>query len=142
MAIGTIVSDPGPIESASGVAAAIMAMEVIRIGLRRIGQASKSASLTPIPCLHRSFVKSTSRIEFFLTIPMRSINPIILYRFSELWLKNRKRKAPVTLKGKISLAGWLYQGNSVRLSVSADNYVKPAQEPAKANGYQEEVIPF
>ena len=50
--------------------------------------------------------------------------------------------AIIAAGGKISLAGWLYQGNSVRLSVSADNYVKPAQEPAKANGYQEEVIPF
>ena len=50
--------------------------------------------------------------------------------------------------GKVSIAGWNYN-DTVRLVLSADTYVKPAQENAKSNGYQpqtaeelEEDIPF
>ena len=37
---GILVSAPGPIAKAGGTAAAIVAMDVMRIGLNRTGQAS------------------------------------------------------------------------------------------------------
>ena len=51
--------------------------------------------------------------------------------------------------GKMQLAGWTRQGRTgefVSFVASADTYVKPAGEPAKANGYvveeAEEDLPF
>jgi len=51
--------------------------------------------------------------------------------------------------GKMQLAGWTRQGRTgefVSFVASADTYVKPAGEPAKANGYisdeLESDIPF
>jgi len=65
--------------AAGGMAPAIVATEVIMIGRKRIGQAFKRASLTDNPPSARDWlVKSPSRIEFFLTIPMSRINPITL----------------------------------------------------------------
>ncbi len=51
--------------------------------------------------------------------------------------------------GKMQLAGWKREGRTgefVSFVASADTYVKPAGEPAKANGYvveeAEEDLPF
>lgn len=49
--------------------------------------------------------------------------------------------------GKVSIAGWLREGKNgkfVSLLLSADTYVKPAQENAKANAYVDdsEDVPF
>ena len=59
-------------------AAEIVAIEVIRMGLRRVGHAARSAGPGERPSARRWFVKSTSRIEFFLTIPMSRMMPIAL----------------------------------------------------------------
>ena len=45
--------------------------------------------------------------------------------------------------GKIQLSGWksnFGNGETVKWSASADNYVKPAQEANKANGYQKQSL--
>ena len=60
------------------MAPAMVAIEVIRIGRRRIGHASSSASWRSTPCSRIWFVKSTSRIEFFLAMPMSRISPSML----------------------------------------------------------------
>ena len=75
-AIGTLVSAPGPKASAGGTAAAMVAIEVISIGRSLMGQASISASLVDNPRFLTALVKSTSRIEFFFTIPISNIRPI------------------------------------------------------------------
>ena len=48
-AIGARVSAPGPNPKAAGTAPATVAIEVIRIGRSRIGQAVSTASRTPSP---------------------------------------------------------------------------------------------
>ena len=82
------------------------------------------------------------------------------------WIKDKKSdKAPdcrinmtldadtldaiIKAGGKMQLAGWNRQGRTgefVSFVASADSYVKPAGEPAKANGYVadelESDIPF
>ena len=78
MDIGTRTSAPGPSASAGGMAATIVAMEVIRIGRKRIGQASRMASWAFFPCSLIWLVNSTSKIEFFFTIPIRRTIPIML----------------------------------------------------------------
>lgn len=45
--------------------------------------------------------------------------------------------------GKIQLSGWnanYGKGDTVSWKASADNYVKPAQEADKANGYQKQSL--
>ena len=54
------------------------------IGRRRTGQALRSASFIPMPLSLRWFVKSTSSMEFFFTIPMSKIKPIMLKIFKDL----------------------------------------------------------
>ena len=77
-AIGRCSSAPGPIASAGGRAPAIVAVEVIRIGRSRIGHACSSASWRSVPCARIWLVKSTSRIEFFLAMPISRISPSML----------------------------------------------------------------
>ena len=67
---------------------------------------------------------------------------------SNIQLDDATIDAIVAAGGKVSLAGWNYN-DTVRLVISADTYVRPAQENAKSNGYQpqaaeelEEDIPF
>ena len=57
--------------------------------------------------------------------------------------------AIIAAGGKLQLAGWTRQGRTgefISFVASADTYVKPAGEPAKANGYiadeLESDIPF
>ena len=56
--------------------------------------------------------------------------------------------AIVAAGGKLQLAGWKREGRTgefVSFVASADTYIKPAGEPAKANGYVNELkddIPF
>ena len=61
--------------SAGGSAPAIVAIDVMRIGRSRIGQASSSASWRETPPARTWFVKSTSMIEFFFAIPTSRISP-------------------------------------------------------------------
>ena len=56
--------------------ARMMVSEVISTGRMRIGQASRSASSTLMPCSRRWLVRSTSRIEFFATRPISSTRPM------------------------------------------------------------------
>ena len=49
IAIGIRLSAPGPIANAGGIAPAIVASDVIKIGRSRMGQASVSAASTPNP---------------------------------------------------------------------------------------------
>lgn len=47
--------------------------------------------------------------------------------------------------GKMQLSGWnanYGNGDTVNWKVSADTYVKPAQEESKANGYQKQSLPL
>lgn len=67
---------------------------------------------------------------------------------SNIQLDDATIDAIVAAGGKVSLAGWKYN-DTVRLLISADTYVRPAQENAKSDGYQpqtadelEEDIPF
>ena len=67
---------------------------------------------------------------------------------SNVQLDDATIDAIVATGGKVSIAGWNYN-DTVRIVVSADTYVRPAQENAKSNGYQpqtadelDEDIPF
>ena len=77
-AIGRWSSAPGPIARAGGSAPAMVAIEVMRIGRSRTGQACRSASRRDSPRSRIWFVKSTSRIEFFLAIPISRMIPSML----------------------------------------------------------------
>jgi hypothetical protein len=70
------------------------------------------------------------------------------YRIN-LTLDENTLDAIVAAGGKLQLAGWKREGRTgefVSFVASADTYVKPAGEPAKANGYisdpDESIIPF
>ena len=63
---------------AGGIAATMVAMEVIMMGRSRIGQAVKSDSSTSLPWLRTWLVKSTSKMEFFFTIPIKRMTPMML----------------------------------------------------------------
>ena len=78
IAIGILVSPPGPMDRAGGMAAAIVEIEVIRIGRSLTGQAFRIASFASIPFARSWFVKSTRIIEFFFTSPMSRISAIKL----------------------------------------------------------------
>ena len=54
-----------------------MAIVVIRIGRRRTGPALRIASLTLMPSRTYWFVRSTSRIAFFVTRPISMTTPIM-----------------------------------------------------------------
>lgn len=67
---------------------------------------------------------------------------------SNIQLDDATIDAIVAAGGKVAIAGWNYS-DTLRIVVSADTYVRPAQENAKSNGYQpqtaeelEEDIPF
>ena len=77
-AIGRCSSAPGPMASAGGMAPAMVAIEVIRMGRSRTGQALRIASCRSTPVSRIWFVKSTSRIEFFLAMPMSRMSPSML----------------------------------------------------------------
>ena len=49
VAMGILLSAPGPKESAAGIAPAIVATDVINMGLKRMGQASRSALRGVLP---------------------------------------------------------------------------------------------
>jgi len=79
IAIGMRLSAPGPRASAGGTAAASVASEVIKIGRSLTGPAKRIASRTEKPSMNRfALVNSTSRIEFFFTMPMSRTRPIRL----------------------------------------------------------------
>ena len=79
MAMGTRLSAPGPSASAGGMAAASVASEVMRIGRRRIGPAERMASRMAMPSMkRRALQNSTSRMEFFFTMPISSTTPMRL----------------------------------------------------------------
>jgi hypothetical protein len=66
-----------------------------------------------------------------------------------LTLDSDTMDAIIKAGGKMQLAGWVRQGRTGEFTsfvASADTYVKPAGEPAKANGYVadelESDIPF
>ena len=73
---GALVSAPAPRPIAAGMSARMMVSEVITTGRMRVGQASRSASSTLMPCSRRWLVRSTSRIEFFATRPISSTRPM------------------------------------------------------------------
>ena len=61
---------------ASGVRPPIAVSEVSRIGKKRISPAFSMASSSPAPPSRSWLVKSTSRIEFLISMPTRAIMPI------------------------------------------------------------------
>jgi hypothetical protein len=80
--IGACCSAPSPRPSASGSMPNVIAAVVIRIGRRRTWPAASRASLRLMPLRWPWFAKSTSRIAFFVTSPIRNTRPIIEKMFS------------------------------------------------------------
>ena len=78
IAIGTRVSAPGPKANAGGIDATIVVNDVINIGRKRIGHAVFNASIIDTPSARIWLVKSTSKIEFFFTSPIKRIIPMTL----------------------------------------------------------------
>ena len=77
-AIGPRNSEPEPFERAVGSMPSTMAALVIRIGRRRAGPASRTASVGVLPSRTATTAWSTRRMPFFVTRPMRSMMPIMM----------------------------------------------------------------
>jgi hypothetical protein len=73
---------------------------VMRIGLKRLGHASFRASQVDNPSVRLWFVKSTRRMAFFFTIPMRRMRPIMEYILKDWPWAHSPRNAPDKLKGR------------------------------------------
>ena len=84
---------------AGGPAAAMVETDVISIGLNLTGQAFKSAGVVSNPASLCWLVKSTKSIEFFFTMPIRSISPIMLYILSDRLNIHSAMRAPDMLNG-------------------------------------------
>ncbi len=81
-AIGALLSDPAPTPKAAGSIARMMVSDVIRMGRKRIGQASFKDCSMLLPSARRWLVRSTSRMEFLATRPINNTRPIIENMFS------------------------------------------------------------
>ena len=76
-----------------------MAMVVIKIGRRRIGPALRMASFTLIPSRTNWFVRSTSRIAFFVTSPISMTTPIMAGMPRFLPVSRIASRAPTSASG-------------------------------------------
>ena len=69
-------SDPSEVASATGIMPKIAEIAVIKTGLRRSGQALAIASRPDSPSSFSWLARSTSKIPFFMTMPIKPIMPI------------------------------------------------------------------
>ena len=77
-----------------------MAVNVVRsTGRNLISPAFKTASLSGVPCSRSWFVKSTSRIEFLISIPISATKPIAAANESVYPVKYSIRSPPITPSG-------------------------------------------
>ena len=74
--MGARISAPCPRARAKGSIPNIMARVVIKIGRSLVRPAAIRASRRSIPRERRVFVKSTSRMAFFVTKPMSMMSPM------------------------------------------------------------------
>ena len=77
MAIDELDSALMPILKAGNTAEAAVVRAVIIMGLNRVRQAAKTASFLFFPLRISKFENSTSKIPFFMTMPISKIKPII-----------------------------------------------------------------
>ena len=97
MAIGARKLGSVPKPSAIGSMPAPIAIVVMTIGRARLWQASSSASQRFMPRSRRAMIAySTSRIEFFVAMPISMIMPIIAGIDRSVRVMNSARNAPGT----------------------------------------------
>ena len=107
-AIGARISAPAPIAKASGSMPKIIASVVMTIGRRRVEPALMSASSRGVPSRRAWFVKSISRIAFFVTRPISMMRPIMLIMLSVSPVARSARATPTSDSGSESMIanGW------------------------------------
>jgi hypothetical protein len=114
IAIGPRNSEPSPVPTAVGIMPRTIAADVMRIGRRRSGPASRMACSGASPCSRtRTMARSMSRMAFFVTRPMRSTIPIIVPIAIVLLVRKSARIAPTSASGSVSMivTGWMKLSN-------------------------------
>ncbi len=111
--MGTRVSAPSPRASATGIMPAIMATVVMRMGRRRMGPASSSASRVDLPAARSWLVNSTSRMPFLVTSPISMMKPIMAIIDMYWPVMSRPAMPPMTAKGSdiMMVKGWTRLSN-------------------------------
>jgi hypothetical protein len=109
MPITARLSDPAPPDSTSGKAPKKVAMLVIRIGRNRVAAASITASRRPTSdSARRWLAKSTIRIAFFASRPVKSRSPICEKVLTDCPVTRSAPNPPASARGTATMivTGW------------------------------------
>ena len=89
----------GLVDHAMGIRPPMAVRVVNTIGKNLISPASRMAASSDFPSARSWLVKSTSKIEFFTSIPAKAIRPMIATKDSELPVIHKAAKAPTIPNG-------------------------------------------
>ncbi|MOA00607.1 hypothetical protein D3C78_1199790 [compost metagenome] len=126
IAIGARNEPPSPTPSAEGNMPADMAMEVMMIGRARLRPASTMACTRSMPCRRISMAKSTSRMAFFVTMPISIRMPMRTGMESAFCVMMSATATPPMASGSENrmVKGWMTSLNS-RMSTTSTS-IRPS----------------